>query len=146
MATRLRLTRVADAASQAMALDAGVNSPEIAVCTRFHNLLDKAVHRLTANGIPVALVKDNPSTDVPGVRIATMRSIKGLGFRCVAVIGVTAGVFPFPPAVTPKGVDRLQHEADMLKDRCLLFVACTRARESLGVSWSGSPSSFLPRR
>jgi hypothetical protein len=32
----------------------------------------------------------------------------------------------------------------MLRERCLLFVACTRAREELAVSWSGAPSPFLP--
>ena len=31
----------------------------------------------------------------------------------------------------------------MMSERCLLFVACTRARDSLYVSWSGEPSSFL---
>ena len=29
-------------------------------------------------------------------------------------------------------------------ERCLLFVACTRAREALAVTWSGSASSFVP--
>ncbi|WFE24162.1 UvrD-helicase domain-containing protein [Solwaraspora sp. WMMD937] len=28
---------------------------------------------------------------------------------------------------------------------CVLFVACTRAREALHVSWTGQPSQFLPR-
>ncbi len=41
------------------------------------------------------------------------------------------------------GVDRLQHEADRLAERCLLCVACTRARDSLYVSWWGEPSEFL---
>lgn len=30
------------------------------------------------------------------------------------------------------------------RTRCLLFVACTRARDHLCVSYSGSPSPFLP--
>ncbi|TKA11922.1 UvrD-helicase domain-containing protein [Actinacidiphila oryziradicis] len=123
--------------------DAGVRTSEIAVCTRFNNLIDKAVHRLVAVGIPVALVKDNPAADEEGVRIATTHSMKGLEFRCVAVVGVTAGAFPFSRAVTDETVDRLQHETDLLAERCLLFVACTRAREALYVSWSGAPSSFL---
>lgn len=78
------------------------------------------------------------------MRLATLHAMKGLEFRCVAVIGVTAGAFPFPPAVTPPDVDRLQHEADMLAERCLLFVACTRAREELYISYSGRVSRFLP--
>lgn len=31
----------------------------------------------------------------------------------------------------------------MMSERCLLFVACTRARDSLYVSWSRNPSRFL---
>ncbi|WP_425337992.1 hypothetical protein [Streptomyces violaceorubidus] len=42
-------------------------------------------------------------------------------------------------------MDRLQHESDLLRERCLLFVACTRAREALAVSWSREASPFVPR-
>jgi ATP-dependent exoDNAse (exonuclease V) beta subunit len=51
---------------------------------------------------------------------------------------------PFAKEITPADVDPQQHDNDMLKERCLLFVACTRAREALAVSWSGTPSPFLP--
>ncbi len=61
-------------------------------------------------------------------------------FRCVAVIGVTEDALPFPKTVTPPEVDSKQHETDMLSERCLLFVACTRARDSLYVCWPGKPS------
>lgn len=89
-------------------------------------------------------VKDQPGADVEGVRLATMHSMKGLEFRCVAVVGVTEKALPFAKEITPVDVDRQQHESDMLKERCLLFVACTRAREALSVSWSGASSPFLP--
>jgi superfamily I DNA/RNA helicase len=72
-----------------------------------------------------------------------MHSFKGLEFRCVAVVGVNDGALPFPKAVTPVEADRLQHDTDLMSERCLLFVACTRARDSLHVSWTGQPSSFL---
>ncbi|MFC9490182.1 3'-5' exonuclease, partial [Streptomyces hydrogenans] len=77
-------------------------------------------------------------------RLATMHAMKGLEFRCVAVGGVTETAVPFAREITPEDVDRLQHEADTLRERCVLFVACTRARESLHVTWSGRPSPFLP--
>nr|WP_251052856.1 MULTISPECIES: 3'-5' exonuclease [unclassified Streptomyces] len=72
-----------------------------------------------------------------------MHAFKGLEFRCVAVIGVGAEALPYPKAVTPLEVDRLQHTVDLLAERCLLFVACTRARDDLYVSWTGEPSAFL---
>ncbi|MFI2374873.1 UvrD-helicase domain-containing protein [Streptomyces sp. NPDC018964] len=121
----------------------GIRPAEIGVCARFNVLLDKAYDRLTAAGVPVVRVRDNPGTEVDGVRLATMHAMKGLEFRCVAVLGVTAGAVPFGREVTPVSVDALQHESDLLRERCLLFVACTRAREALAVSWSGTASPFL---
>lgn len=123
----------------------GVRPSEIGVCARFNVLLDKAYDKLSAAGVPVVRVRDTPGAQVEGVRLATMHAMKGLEFRCVAVLGVTAGAVPFTREVTPASVDPLQHEWDLLRERCLLFVACTRAREALAVSWSGQPSPFLPR-
>ncbi|MGW6137400.1 UvrD-helicase domain-containing protein [Streptomyces sp. NPDC055140] len=122
----------------------GVAPAEIGVCTRFNLTLDKAADRLKAAGIPVARVKGQVPPGADGVRLATMHAMKGLEFRAVAVLGASAGVVPFAREITPAEVDPLQHEADMLRERCLLFVACTRAREALRVSWSGEASAFIP--
>jgi superfamily I DNA/RNA helicase len=124
-------------------IEQGVPSGDIALCSRFNLLLDKVFDQLKADGIPVVRVKDQPRADIEGVRLATMHSMKGLEFRCVAVIGVTSKAVPFEKEITPVDVDRQQHESDMLKERCLLFVACPRAREALTVSWSGTSSPFL---
>ncbi|MGX4688736.1 UvrD-helicase domain-containing protein [Streptomyces sp. JNUCC 63] len=124
----------------------GIRPSEIGVCARFNVLLDKAYDKLTAAGVPVVRVKDNPGPGVDGVRLATMHAMKGLEFRCVAVLGVTASAVPFAREVTPADVDALQHDSDLLRERCLLFVACTRAREALSVTWSGAVSPFVPTR
>ncbi len=122
----------------------GVRPAEIGVCARFNLLLDKVKDKLEAVGVPVVRVKDRPGPGTEGVRLATMHAMKGLEFRCVAVLGATATSLPFASALTPADVDPLQHESDLLRERCLLFVACTRARESLSVTWSGAASPFVP--
>ncbi|MEU8166947.1 UvrD-helicase domain-containing protein [Micromonospora sp. NPDC049004] len=124
-------------------LKQGVQANEIAVCARFSTTLGDVQEELTAAGIPAVRVRDQPGADVDGVRLATMHAMKGLEFRCVAVVGVTARAVPFAKEVTPAEADPLQHESDLLRERCLLFVASTRAREALHVSWSGAPSMFL---
>lgn len=125
-------------------MDGGVDAGEIGVSTRFNKMCAKTVAHLKAAGIPAASLR---AADTAGesttVRVGTMHSFKGLEFRCGAVIGVNEDALPFPKAVTPPEVDAKQHEADMMSERCLLFVACTRARDSLYVPWSGKPSSFL---
>ncbi|MGY0002491.1 UvrD-helicase domain-containing protein [Micromonospora sp. I033] len=124
-------------------LEQGVQPSEIAVCVRFNTLLTTVYDELAAAGIPAVRVRDQPGADVEGVRLATMHAMKGLEFRCVAVVGVTAKAVPFAKEVTPSDVDQLQHDSDLLRERCLLFVASTRAREALSVSWSGTASPFL---
>jgi superfamily I DNA/RNA helicase len=71
-----------------------------------------------------------------------MLGMKGLEFQAVAVIGVSDGVVPAPNAVTPSEEDPLAHAQDLHSERCLLFAACTRARDHLYVSYSGTPSPF----
>ncbi|MCX4391269.1 AAA family ATPase [Micromonospora peucetia] len=124
-------------------LEQGVQPSEIGVCARFNTVLGSVQDELTGAGIPAVRVRDQPGADVDGVRLATMHAMKGLEFRCVAVVGVTAKTVPFAKEVTPIEVDQLQHDSDMLRERCLLFVASTRAREALHVSWSGASSPFL---
>ncbi|TVT60822.1 AAA family ATPase [Amycolatopsis rhizosphaerae] len=125
-------------------LDQGVEASEIAICARFNLMLDKVNKELAAAGIPAVLVKNQPNADDEGVRLASMHAMKGLEFRCVAVVGATAKAVPFGKEVTPLEVDPRLHDADLFKQRCLLFVACTRAREALAVTWNGTPSPFLP--
>ncbi|MFD7053269.1 UvrD-helicase domain-containing protein [Streptomyces mirabilis] len=122
----------------------GIGPSEIGVCARFNVLLDKVYDKLAAAKVPVVRVRDNPGPAVDGVRLATMHAMKGLEFRCVAVLGATESAVPFAREVTPASVDALQHDSDLLRERCLLFVACTRAREALAVSWSGTASPFVP--
>ena len=73
-----------------------------------------------------------------------MHGMKGLEFRCVAVVGVGKRTLPLHPAVTPVTEDPVRHALDLQQERCLLFVACTRARERLRVSWSGDRSPLVP--
>ncbi|MFY1615889.1 UvrD-helicase domain-containing protein [Micromonospora sp. WMMD736] len=124
-------------------LEQGVAVSDVAVCARFNTTLGDVQEALAAAGILSVRVRDQPGADVDGVRLATMHAMKGLEFRCVAVVGVTARSVPFAKEVTPADVDPMQHESDLLRERCLLFVASTRAREALHVSWSGTASPFL---
>ncbi|KKD09752.1 UvrD-helicase domain-containing protein [Streptomyces sp. WM6386] len=124
-------------------LDSGIAPAEIGISARFNKVCDKAVTRLRAAGLPAVRLRPDAPEGTDAVRIGTMHAFKGLEFRCVAVIGVHDAALPNPSALTPPEVDRLQHEADLMAERCLLFVACTRGRDSLYVSWHGHPSAFL---
>jgi superfamily I DNA/RNA helicase len=72
-----------------------------------------------------------------------MHAMKGLEFQAVAVVGVEAGQVPAPSALTPEAEDPTAHDQDLQRERCVLFVACTRARDHLYISGTGRPSPFL---
>jgi superfamily I DNA/RNA helicase len=91
----------------------------------------------------IETVSLNGRGDTKAVRAGTMHAMKGLEFQAVAVIGVEQGLVPEPAAVTPPAEDAATHALDLQRERCVLYVACTRARDHLYVSGTGQPSIFL---
>jgi mRNA-degrading endonuclease RelE of RelBE toxin-antitoxin system len=124
-------------------LDAGVLPEEIGIAARSAPLGQSAVETLSRARIDACyLSRDRDGVDGQ-IRVTTMHRMKGLEFRCVAVIGVGANHLPAASAVTPLEEDATTHWNDLQRERCLLFVAGTRARERLHISWHGEPSPFL---
>lgn len=105
--------------------------------TRRH--LEAAQRSLEAAGITAG----SPA-DAEQVTVSTMHSAKGMEFTHLVVVAVNADAMPLPASLTDASVDPKQHELDLLRERCLLYVACTRARDSLVVTNSSSASFLLP--
>ncbi|MEV0401936.1 UvrD-helicase domain-containing protein [Actinoallomurus sp. NPDC050550] len=125
-------------------LAAGVKPEEIGVAARSSTLAREAAGALSRDGVAVRyLTRDHGGVDGQ-VHVMTMHRMKGLEYRCVAVIGVSEHQVPAPGSVRKVEDDEVAHLHDLQRERCLLFVACTRAREDLYVSWHGTPSGFLP--
>ncbi len=124
-------------------LDGGVAPAEIGITVRAKWFATKIEKALASAGIASVRLADASDADDDAVRIGTMHRMKGLEFRCMAVAGVSAKQVPEPNAVTPIEDDEQTHRQNLEQERCLLFVACTRAREQLLVTWHGAPSPFL---
>ncbi|MER7461149.1 UvrD-helicase domain-containing protein [Micromonospora sp. NPDC126480] len=121
-------------------LEQGVEPHAIGVAVRTGQLV-KAISRILSEAhIPVA--DDKRGND--GVHVATMHRMKGLEFQCLAVVGLEADLLPAPHALTSATEDPHAHRQDLQRERCLLFVALTRARDVLYLSHSGMPSPLLP--
>jgi len=123
-------------------LSAGIEPHAIGVAARSAALVREAREALQAHRIPT--VSPNGRGPAQAVRAGTMHAMKGLEFQAVAVIGVEAGQVPDPGALTPETEDPTAHHQDLQRERCVLFVACTRARDHLYLSGTGAPSPFLP--
>jgi superfamily I DNA/RNA helicase len=142
----------ADAERKALAeavrrwISLGVPAAGIGVAARTAAEANQVAIALRSSGIPATELGAADATgenDSDPVSVGTMHGMKGLEFRCVAVVGAHAGLLPHPSALTPAEEDPLQHAHDLARERSLLFVACTRARDALRVSWHGTPSPFL---
>ncbi|MEU4836857.1 UvrD-helicase domain-containing protein [Nocardia testacea] len=126
-------------------LHRGVNGDEIGIATRTRQFGERIERRLRTAQIQTGLLAKGATT--PGaISIGTMHRMKGLEFRCLVVAGVNSDSVPATAAVTSIDEDSHTHNLDILRERSLLFVACTRAREQLLVTWYGCPSDFLGLR
>ena len=124
-------------------IDNGVSEEDVAVCARSGPLVDGAVQALKAAGVSTCVLgQDQPVGE--GVRIGTMHRLKGLEFRCIAIVECDDDNVPAHWDLTAAADDPVQRDQDIQRERCLLYVASTRARDQLWVGWSGNPSRFLP--
>jgi len=94
-------------------------------------------HSLGAYLSQVALIQDQDSMKPGtgrGVLLITAHSAKGLEFSYVFVVGAEEGVFPHRRA--------LDSSADIEEERRLFYVACTRARKELSITYCTQRSSY----
>ncbi|WP_437290977.1 UvrD-helicase domain-containing protein [Sorangium sp. So ce406] len=104
-------------------------------------LRDRFLDALIRDGIPADLI-DREEPRHPSVRLATMHRIKGLEFPVVFVVGVNADDVPFRSPELESDDPVVAHRAEVA-ERCLLYVAASRARDALFVTSWGTPSPFL---
>lgn len=122
------------------ALASGMLPEEIVVVARTSILLAHYGNILLAEGIPTSKIEGKSSRG-PGVQLANMHRVKGLEFRAVFIVGCSAEALPQPYTGDDDPVARAEH---MERERRLLYVAMTRARELLWISGSGRLSPLLP--
>lgn len=115
---------------------------EMAVLVRSGYRVDQLSNALAEAGIDAATVdgKSDESGFGDQVRVMTMHRAKGLEYRAVAVVGAGSKELPPPPVQRLTGDER---EEAWARERSLLYVSGSRARERLYVSWVGVPSDLL---
>jgi superfamily I DNA/RNA helicase len=121
---------------------AETDSPEtIAVLVREQRQRDRLVTGLAERDVTIRAVDREHIK--PGQPVAmTMHRAKGTEFSRVLLFGIDQGAIP-------RSLRDEQYAEDawadaLLRERSLLYVAATRARDELALSWSGDPSQLLP--
>lgn len=104
-------------------------------------LKDNYQELLQSLAINHTVLDKNKNTAGSGVRLATMHRVKGLEFPVMIVAGMNSKIMPLRVAsVEGDPASKAEHED---RERSLLFVAATRARDELLVTSWGKPSPFL---
>lgn len=119
-----------------------VEQPEsLAVLVRDSRQRDLVVNGLAERGVQVRAVDRNePRAGAPVVM--TMHRAKGMEFTRVLLFGVSRGSIPIN--LRDYDYDPSDAADALLRERSLLYVAASRARDELVVSWNGEQSELLP--
>lgn len=121
--------------------DSEASAPEsIAILVRDRYQRDAVVNGLAQHGVEVRAV-DREAAGRGRPVVMTMHRAKGLEFRKVLLFDVSKNAIPRPLR------DQQYSDADrddaLLRERSLLYVAATRARDQLAISWSGEASPLI---
>ncbi|MDR0788619.1 MAG: ATP-dependent helicase [Bifidobacteriaceae bacterium] len=112
-----------------------LNPSDIAILTRVNLQQPVFVNELKKQKINYRFIKKGTdiSTDATdAINIGTMHSVKGLEFKAVFIPGMSEGFMPYMLSDTPES---------MREERRLLYVAITRAMDSLYISYATGKGS-----
>lgn len=117
----------------------------IAVCVPERRMVAEVEARLAEEKIIAsAITADGPRhLDAP-VHVGTMHRFKGLEYQNMIIAGVAEGLVPSAKILRLEAEDPMTFRRELRRARSLLFVAITRARDNVVVSWNGTKSRFLP--
>lgn len=121
----------------------GVGLESICIAARTNSQVnDRYIPILKQAEFPTVAIRRDPETEArrQGIRLATMHRMKGLEFPRVILAGTQRGKMPLAAGEYADNASLEDHE---LKERCLLYVAATRARDALVITGFGEPSPFL---
>lgn len=121
----------------------GTALTDICIVARTRKLVDDYIAQLTKAGIRSYAIKRNKSDDrtFDGLRIATMHRVKGLEFKYVFVAAVNNRIVPLSSAINK--TDAVSEAESMTAEKCLLYVAMTRAQKGVYITSYGKASEFI---
>lgn len=119
----------------------GLNLEEIAIFSRLNNSLTLIQEALQRNRVKSQLIRREEATGV-GVQVGTLHRAKGLEFKAVFVVNITDEQLPLRSLL--QNIQDQQLRSDLLtREKHLLYVGLTRARDEAILTWVGYPSRFI---
>ena len=112
----------------------------IAVSVPTKKQVEQVESYLSDHGVPAGSIGPDGPRLHDGVHVGTLQRFKGLEYQRMILAGITDAAVPGQRAAA----DPARQQRELMRARSLLFVAATRARDALVISWNGQPSRFLP--
>jgi superfamily I DNA/RNA helicase len=112
----------------------------IAVSVPTKKQVEQVESYLSDHGVPAGSIGPEGPRLTGGVHVGTLQRFKGLEYQRMILAGITDAAVPGQRAAA----DPARQQRELMRARSLLFVAATRARDELVISWNGQPSRFLP--
>ena len=124
-------------------VDSGVSARNICVTARTNKLVENYLKQFTASGLRCHKIEKEKADDrrVDGIRVATMHRVKGLEFQYVFIVAANSRIIPLALAIDH--TDMVSEQETTTAEKCLLYVALTRAQKGAYVSGYGQISEFL---
>lgn len=124
-------------------LESGVSLSDICVIARTHRLIDVYTSEFTRAGIRCYEIKNNNTDNrtLDGLRLATMHRVKGLEFKYVFVASAIEDVIPLKSAINH--TDSVTEQDTLTSEKCLLYVALTRAQKQVYITGYGKMSEIV---
>jgi superfamily I DNA/RNA helicase len=119
--------------------DEGVPLETVGILVRSNFQVGKVINGLHERHLEARTAGAATMAGVPSVM--TMHRSKGMEFTRVVLFGISDQTLPASYQV--KDLAPAEQADAILRERSLLYVAATRARDGLVVSWSGKPSELL---
>ena len=121
----------------------GVLLTDICVVARTKKLVEDYTALFAKAGIKAYAIKRNKADDrsFDGLRIATMHRVKGLEFKYVFIVAANNRIVPLISAINK--TDAVSESESIASEKCLLYVAMTRAQKGVYVTSYGRKSEFL---
>ncbi|EKU96554.1 DNA/RNA helicase, superfamily I [Leptolyngbya sp. PCC 7375] len=123
-------------------LEQGLLPSEIGIFARTHKLLKPLQQSLHTTDIPWNWLEDNNTDQENTISLGTMHRAKGLEFKAVFAIQVSNDALPLSQALAQAN-DPIAQEEVTERERNLLYVTITRARDFAYISWHDQASQFL---
>ena len=124
-------------------IEQGVPQCDICLVARTNAYVNDYAKRLNDVGMKYFELKRDTRDDreKQGVRLATMHRVKGLEFQYVFIVAANDRIVPLAKAIDT--TDKISERESETAEKCLLYVAMTRAQKGVYITSYGKASKLL---